>query len=427
MEPGDGMPDDDTFWLDAHDSGSLQVLVIESPTAAEDTTASAFHLCMALEALSSKPGELIDTTQRAANNMTDGDVADADVIFLADVPRLPDAILRAIEQRVKAGGGLAVFLGPSVDPAFYNERLCARNGTSPSEGALLPVKMGNIIHADSKGRGLARLTDMGRESALLHGSSGAFLDDLSRVGLLAFYDISLSEGGKAAARINGGPPAIVEQTFGRGAVVLFNTTADDRWGNLPRQNCFVPLVDRLLTHLAGGRRRGMFVVGRPVELPLAGADASAPVTITKPSRRTADAVLRNVRGKTILHTDDVDEAGVYRVEYSTASGKRAASFAVQVDRSESLPAAADATTLQAWWSTAEVVTIRPNTETGALGITGGRYRLAPWLVALACLMMLAEMWFVHRMCPAVNPTVASSLIDRHYLPAGGDSESQPQV
>ena len=41
--------------------------------------------------------------------------------------------------------------------------------------------------------------------------------------------------------------------------------------------------------------------------------------------------------------------------------------------------------------------------------------LWPWLFALAALVLLAEMYFVHRLCPVMNPAVTSSTVARHGI------------
>jgi hypothetical protein len=41
--------------------------------------------------------------------------------------------------------------------------------------------------------------------------------------------------------------------------------------------------------------------------------------------------------------------------------------------------------------------------------------LWPWLLAFAALVLLVEMYFVHRLCPVMNPAVAHSTVARHGI------------
>jgi hypothetical protein len=41
--------------------------------------------------------------------------------------------------------------------------------------------------------------------------------------------------------------------------------------------------------------------------------------------------------------------------------------------------------------------------------------LWPWLLALGALVLCAEMYFVHRLCPVMNPAVAGSTVAQHGI------------
>ena len=65
-----------------------------------------------------------------------------------------------------------------------------------------------------------------------------------------------------------------------------------------------------------------------------------------------------------------------------------------------------------------VATIAPDYEYGARpeeAVGPRRVLLWPWLFALGALVLLAEMYFVHRLCPVMNPAVASSSVVRHGI------------
>ena len=70
---------------------------------------------------------------------------------LLDVPRLADDELAALEDYVRDGGGLALFVGPNTDRAFYNERLYRKgDGLFP-----VPLKLPTQL-LDPTRRGNAR-------------------------------------------------------------------------------------------------------------------------------------------------------------------------------------------------------------------------------------------------------------------------------
>jgi len=406
IKPGDGLPDDDVFWLSFDDPGAARVLVIE-PAAASEDLAAGVHLRTALEALSqARPGRPIHVVRRTPGDAGAADVSSANVILLADVPRLPESIALAIEERVKTGGGLGVFLGPSVDAEFYNQRLAG----------LLAARLNGVVKADTTRTRPAPLTGLKADCPLFGGASGP-LAGTAWIGLLEWFNLEPSivqDGrGRIVATIANGPPAIIEYGVSSGVVLVFNTTANDRWSNLPRWENFVPLVDRILTRLAGKLRFATFDAGRDIELPLADADPAMPVSVRTSGGRRLAATVDTVLGRPTLRVPAVDEPGIYRVDYVVAGLPRTETFAVQVSRSDSVLTQIDADALRAWWQPAQFDVVRPDPVSGALKLPGGWVDLAPWLMALACVMLLAEMYLVHRLCPAVNPTVVSSVIARH--------------
>jgi len=414
IEPGDGLPDDDVFWLTFDNPGAARVLVIE-PAAASEDLAAGVHLRAALDALSragsvGAPGRPLHVIRRTPEDAGPTDVSAANVILLADVPRLPESTVLAIEESVKAGGGLGVFLGPSVDLEFYNQRLTG----------LLAARLNDVVEADATRTGPARLTGLTSDCPLFGGSAGP-LAGAAWIGMFEWHglDAAAAHQGRdrIVAAIENGPPAIIEHSVGNGIVLVFNTTANDGWSNLPRWENFVPLVDRILTRLAGKLRFATFEAGREIELPLPDADPGKLVSVRTSGGRTVSATVETTLGRPMLRVPAIGEPGIYRIDYFASGRQRTETFAVQISRSDSVLTQIDADALRAWWHPAGFDVVRPHPVSGALKLPAGWFNLAPWLMVLACAMLMAEMYFVHRLCPAVNPTVVSSVIARHgFLP-----------
>lgn len=143
-------------------------------------------------------------------------------------------------------------------------------------------------------------------------------------------------------------PAVIERSVGAGKVLLFNTTADDSWSDLPRRKSYVPLVDRLLNYLSGGGVRRSFEVGDPVTLPLADWKAGDMVAVVTPGGVRLTPVLATAGGRTLLRLDGVGEPGVYRVERTTP--ERNFAFVVNAGRGDSVLTPMDAAALERWWA-----------------------------------------------------------------------------
>lgn len=405
LEPDDGLPSDDRFYLNLDAPAGLKVLLVEPESTAAESLRPGFHLRTAVEALAAASGHGLELTGRTSVNVTADEISAADVVFLVGVPDLKDADLTALEAHVRAGAGLAVFLGPDVRPPFYNARLY--RALQPSEG-LLPVALGP---AETPAGGLAPLTDVRQEHPLFARMLDPRLGDLGQVRFRAYH--RLPEPGKedrVLARIDGDVPAVVERRVGAGTVLLFNTTANDAWSDLPRRKSFVPLVDRMLTHLSGGGARRTFTAGEAIALALPGMKPGEAVTVRTPGGEPLK-VTATSGARPLLRLDPLDEPGVYRVE--RPSGK-AVSFVLQVGKGDSVLTPIEPATLTRWWEPVRCEVIGADAPTRASSLE--RQALWPWLLGIGGLALLAEMFFVHWLCPRPSPvTVTASIVHRQGI------------
>jgi len=118
-------------------------------------------------------------------------------------------------------------------------------------------------------------------------------------------------------------------------------------------------------------------------------------------------VLQQLGGQVIARLDSTAEAGVYRLQANGEGGTTELTFVVQAGRGDSTVAKADAEILRAWWGKIpfEVVhpdpSVRPEQAVGADAFCSGH---GCWS---RCLAVAGEMYFVHRLCPVMNPAVVS--------------------
>lgn len=411
IEPGDGLPDDDRFWLNLSPPAMARVLVVEPEAPRATQARPGLHLRAALSAIASSTAGGIAITERFDKSVTASEIAQADVILLAEVPSLSDSAVEAIRQRVQSGGGLVVFVGPSADPDFYNRALHRSDDPSMS---LIPAQLGKLVHTPPvRGRTL-RLTDVQWTHPVLTRMDDPAFGDLADAGFYAYFELAMDPANpdsRTLARLGGEVPAIVEHRVGEGSVLLLNTSANDLWTDLPRRRSFVPLVDRMLSYLSGGLTRCSFAAGQAVVLPLPEADESQPVRVTMPDGTSVTTEAHSLAGRSVLRLAAANQSGVYEADYVTVSGEsRRLSFVAQLDRTGSGLVRAEEKTLAAWWAPAPLEVIRPDPRNPRAIAGAQRFSLTPWLVALACLAMLAEMLWVHRVCPAMNPNLAKSVV-----------------
>ncbi len=402
LEPSDALPADDEFLLNLDTQGSLRLLLVENPAIASEALPSGYHLQTALKALSEAAGQPLRLTTLSAIEAKANDFRAADVIFLADVPELSDDALAALEESVRGGAGVAVFLGGAGKPAWINERLY--KPLQPADG-LLPARVRPAAADDER---LAPITSVDWSHPLLAGLDDPKVGDLGLMRFRRWYEFTgeFDDKARVLARIDEGAPALIERPFGAGRVVVLNTGANDRWSDLPRRKSFVPFIDRLLTQLAASGSRRNFAVGEIVTLPLSGWQKGETVTIATPEGRRLTPAIRAAGGGRGLLTFEANEAGVYRIE----RGATILPIVVQVSRGDSVLAPMDAALLKQWWKPASCEVIRGDDLVQHLGAAGSRHGLWPWLLLLAGFVLLVETYFVHHLCPRANPKLAQNLV-----------------
>jgi hypothetical protein len=410
LDPGDGLPSDDTYWLNLDAQSALRVLVVEGPTTAIEALQPAFPLRAALEVLKEDGKEALVLTRKTSAEVQPADFDHADVVFLADVPELEDAGLTALEGRVRGGAGLVLYVGPASKPSFVNEKL--HRTLQPAEGLLPAPVQGKPARPEGGRDPQAALTNIAWTHPLLSGLSDPIIGDFARTHYRSFHRFAaLPASAVVLARIDEETPALIEWAVGAGKVLVVNGGPNEGWCDPSQCQDLVPLLDRTLTFLSRGGSRRTFTVGEVVTLPLSAWQPGQPVSVVAPSEARLTPEVRGLgNGRALLRLDAVSEAGVYRVEPS--GGAAGFVFVVEPGYQDSVLLPMDVSALEKWWEPAALEVIQGDELGRRLKAGGGRVGLWPLLLLLAGGVLLAEMFLVHWLCPKANPALAQRLVGR---------------
>jgi hypothetical protein len=203
-------------------------------------------------------------------------------------------------------------------------------------------------------------------------------------------------GGEVILTLDDGTPLLTEYRIGTGRLMLLGTALDPAWSTLVVRPAFVGFMANLLGYLAEDLLPSEALVGQPFAIP-----AQSVQLFSEAGERVlglADTVGRP--------TVSLATPGVYQLR--TPSSSRL--LAVNTDLAESDLAPAPADLLDRWQNTAEKTASAllsdeaagslPATPAAEPAETGHDYPLAPWLLGLLALLVLAE------------PIFANSLYDR---------------
>jgi hypothetical protein len=129
--------------------------------------------------------------------------------------------------------------------------------------------------------------------------------------------------GDASVVVSGenGDPLILERPVGTagGRVVVWTTSADGSWNNLPLLPNFVPLINETVYHLASGTTAGLenhqFEAGGPIEWTAPAAPAVKVARITRPDGKTIERKPTFANGRQRITYHDTGDPGLYAIRF----------------------------------------------------------------------------------------------------------------
>jgi hypothetical protein len=260
----DALAADNTVTLPMSWPRPLKVLVVDGAPRAVSFRDEVFFIENALRHQRPEDTELV-VEVIAPEQVRHDLLAGAQVVVLANVGRLAESSAAALIQFAKAGGGVLFTMGDRVDPEWMNDSL----------GEILPGQLRGI-------KGLALLDDKSVAEALglsrfesRHPLFGPFVRSSDAGGLVGLsrvmtHTLMLMEPQADAprqvlVRFTNDAPALMERLVGTGRVLLWATSIDRDWTDLPIRPGFLPLVHQMVLYLGGALQRGktpMITVGQ---------------------------------------------------------------------------------------------------------------------------------------------------------------------
>ncbi|MCA1584239.1 MAG: hypothetical protein LC791_05515 [Acidobacteria bacterium] len=224
----------------------LGVALLGSPGASRD---DAFYLARAL-AIGDRPR--FDVRSHTGDDVPADVLARTRVLIVNDTSVSPAGASRFADF-VEAGGGLLVALGPR---STWPER----------ENATLSGAIGQTVDR-TKGTP-ASLTALQYGHAIFEPFRAPRSGDFSSARFYGYRAFTPAPDAETLARFDDGAAAVVARRVGLGRVVVWSSTLDLGWSDLPLKPVYLPFVHRLVGHLAAYRERPTaLTVGQVLELP----------------------------------------------------------------------------------------------------------------------------------------------------------------
>ncbi len=389
LEPADVLPQDDRAYVLTHEPAAPRVLLLHD--AAQPL---APHLPTALKVLGASRRRLALTVRDTAG-VTADELAHADAIVLLLGAALRPGLQQALDEQVRQGAGLLLFAGPGADAAIANA------------AGLLPAPLASSP-APAPGAD-APTTNVHWRTPALTRRLDPQVGDAGQVRITRAWRLAqpLPAGAQVLAQLDDGAPLITASPLERGRVLTVLTDAGDGWWDLPRRAVYLPFIDALLDELLGAPMPLRVEPGAAVTLWLdapaapAGDDASPP--LLSPSGEALATSITRVGARWRVFLPRVDEPGVYQWRGQPVLTVNPALSDADLTR-------LDGDMLAAMWEPLPVQVVQAPAERAALLAQQSRLSISPLLLVLACLLLLAEMYLVHKLCPRITPVVVTPLV-----------------
>jgi hypothetical protein len=439
--PPDAIPDDNRRFLILNVPEALEVLIISSEKHVSASDSSTHYIRLALSPGGTKSG--IRTRIEPPSFLANKPLAPFHAIFLPDIPLLEPAAVKALEEYVTSGGGLALFPGTETNLDFIRNELYKNgNGLFPaspiSETVLEPDFLSKTPDITVVAHPVFRLFGEG-ESPLLGSVKieryiGVELPEqnkLSEQNKLPEQNESSEQNKKnisnkndknenistiksplhVLATLRNNAPLVLEKEFGKGRTVTFLTTAAPIWNNWGRGNPgFVVVMLELAAWLSKRSSDTVPVfVGEPFPINLDPTLFERKIRIQPPSGENGetgnsfslDAVLLNDTNASATFSR-TDQSGFYETILKELSGEEVRRFfAVNVDAKEGETALADVAGLS------NILRSVNQSLESAAGFSvatefSGEQSLSDFLLYLIIATLIAETFLAGRILPPIN-------------------------
>jgi hypothetical protein len=229
MRPADSLTGDDVRMLALNKPVPHPVLIASGQLTGTDDTLFLTTSMGILEGLALEP------TTINASALSDYDFDDFEFVVVTDAAAINAANANRLRDYVESGGGLLMALGPrsptlSAVPITGHE-FVAQGQRLDANAAARTVAVGDI---DTSHPALAGLDTI----------RAARFNRYAAVQEMAEDDVLI--------RLQTGDPLLIERQLGNGRLLLYTSSLNRVWNDLPREPAFVAFVAGLSDHLLGG-------------------------------------------------------------------------------------------------------------------------------------------------------------------------------
>jgi hypothetical protein len=304
----DPLPADNRFYFVASPIAPVSLLVVDNGDRAE----SLLFLTRAL-AIGATPAFQVDVV--AASRVTPAHLEKRSVVILNNTPFPPAGANNVLRRFAEGGGGLFLVTG---------ERTTWPEG----QAELLPGALGAAVDRLPGG---ATIGFRDYSHPIFEIFKAPRSGDFSAARIFRYRALQPGPSDRVLARFDDGAVAAAERQIGAGRVIVWTSTLDDSWTDLPLKPVYLPVVHQIVRYLARfSPPRTWRTIGQVLDVSDRAPADDRWVTVT-PSGRRIDAA------DGAAATIELDEQGFYEIRAAGGSGAgvQPRAVAVNIDPAES--------------------------------------------------------------------------------------------
>lgn len=321
----DNLADDNIRHAVARIRSGIQVLLLEGdPENVPGNRSGGYYAKVALRPQESDTVEGVVINEIDPADFALESLGNYDVVLMNNVLSISPDTARRLRRFVTAGGGLIVFPGDRVEASDYNQSLGGEDG-------ILPAVLGDLSECKQEEGWTLQAA---RSEHLLAGLTARYPEKLlDEIRITKLIETTPVQSGEVLLTAQSGDPVLLSREVGSGTVLLFTTTGNKSWNNLPREPLYAILLQQAVTMLTSDPDRLQLTVGTDSELAVRGREIGDYVSLRSPDNDEADDVRVVQNGDQLVVPVSFMAHGVYEIE---ADGdKPGIVVAANVDASES--------------------------------------------------------------------------------------------
>ena len=367
----DHLTEDDQRTIAVRATDDVRILLVDGDSKSETQAQATFFVGNALTPVpvSERDKYAVKPKVIAPEELDTTKLDDYEALVLADVPSVSTSALEAIAAYLNRRGGLIIFPGPKTNVSFYNENL-------GKKFAFLPATLGAIRGQADQTEAFFSLQEQGYTNPIVSLWNDPAAGTLASAHFYRAFELRPVAGATAregAAQVilkfADGSPAMMERTWGRGRVVLFASTANTAWNDLPLRPSFLPLLDRTLGAILDRQDARINIsVGSPFEFVADPDWVNKDAIFTRPGEKSGAGSLRRIGmqdGVPMLYFEETEKAGSYEVRIKS-DPPQVVKFAVQSNAEESNLDGLSPSQLEALAASSQVIPWTPATHLDGL-------------------------------------------------------------